>query len=86
MTTLAQREQNLFNATETVTQFYDEIENLSNETIAFEVIKQFVGVEIPEEVLKNIIAETLSFDFPLIDLSNYSYINISIFINGQKHL
>lgn len=48
--------------------FYDEIENLSNETIAFEVIKQFVGDEIPKEVLKKIIIETLSFDFPLVEI------------------
>ena len=48
--------------------FYDEIENLSNETIAFEVIKQFVGDEIPEAVLKTIIEETLSFDFPLVEI------------------
>jgi threonine synthase len=54
-------------------EFYDEIENLSNETIAFEVIKQFVGVEIPEEVLKNIIAETLSFDFPLVEIEKNIY-------------
>jgi threonine synthase len=46
--------------------FFDEIENLSNETIAFEAIKQFVGDEIPADVLKGIIAETLCFDFPLV--------------------
>jgi threonine synthase len=54
-------------------EFYDEIENLSNATIAFEVIKQFVGAEIPEEVLKNIIAETLSFDFPLVEIEKNIY-------------
>jgi len=48
--------------------FYDEIENLSNEAIAFEVIKQFVGDEIPAAVLKKIIAETLSFEFPLVEV------------------
>jgi threonine synthase len=48
--------------------FYDEIENLSNEAIAFEVIKQFVGDEIPSEILKKIIAETLSFEFPLVEV------------------
>ena len=46
------------------TSFFDEIENLSNEEIAFEVIKQFVGNEIPDAELKNIINETLCFDFP----------------------
>jgi threonine synthase len=49
-------------------EFYNEIENLSNETIAFEVIKQFIGAEIPEEIVKSIIAETLSFDFPLVEI------------------
>jgi threonine synthase len=55
---------------ETITQlpqsFFEEIENLSNEEIAFEAIKQFVGTEIPEPELKKILKETLSFDFPLI--------------------
>ena len=44
--------------------FFDKIETLSNSAIAFEVIQQFVGNEIPEATLKNIIAETLCFDFP----------------------
>ncbi|MGV1012021.1 MAG: threonine synthase [Flavobacterium sp.] len=46
--------------------FFDTIENLSNQEIAFEVIKQFVGDEIPELELKQIVAETLCFDFPLV--------------------
>ena len=46
--------------------FFDTIENLSNEEIAFEVIKQFVGNEIPELELKQIVAETLCFDFPCV--------------------
>lgn len=46
--------------------FFENIENLSNEEIAFEAIKQFVGTEIPETELKQIISETLSFDFPLV--------------------
>jgi threonine synthase len=33
--------------------FFDAIENLSNEEIAFEAIKQFIGDEIPAPVLKN---------------------------------
>jgi threonine synthase len=32
--------------------FFDTIENLSNEEIAFEAIKQFIGDEIPAPVLK----------------------------------
>lgn len=45
--------------------FFENIKNFSNSEIAFEVIKQFVGDEIPENELKKIISETLSFDFPL---------------------
>ncbi len=50
--------------------FFENIENLSNEEIAFETIKQFVGAEIPETELKQIINETLCFDFPLIEVEN----------------
>ena len=46
--------------------FFKNIEDLSNEAIAFEAIRQFVGAEIPEKQLKNIIAETLCFDFPVV--------------------
>lgn len=53
--------------------FFDSIENLSNEEIAFEVIKQFVGNEIPEKELRQIISETLSFDFPLVKLEENVY-------------
>ncbi|WP_304198524.1 threonine synthase [Flavobacterium alvei] len=45
-------------------EFFENIENLSNEEIAFEAIQQFVGDEIPTETLKEIIAETLCFEFP----------------------
>lgn len=45
--------------------FFENIDNLSYEEIAFEAIKQFVSPDIPEDVLKTIIAETLSFDFPI---------------------
>jgi threonine synthase len=50
--------------------FFENIENLSHEEIAFQVIKQFVGDEIPEAELKHIIAETLSFDFPLVEIED----------------
>ncbi|MFC6095927.1 threonine synthase [Flavobacterium qiangtangense] len=53
--------------------FFDSIENLSNEEIAFEVINQFVGNEIPEKELRQIISETLSFDFPLIKVEENIY-------------
>ena len=53
--------------------FFDSIENLSNEEIAFEVINQFVGNEIPEKELRQIISETLSFDFPLVKVEENIY-------------
>jgi threonine synthase len=46
--------------------FFDGIELLSNEEIAFHVIQQFVGNEIPEVELKKILTETLCFDFPCV--------------------
>jgi len=50
--------------------FFQNIETLSNEAIAFETIKQFVGDEIPETELKKIITETLCFDFPCIPVED----------------
>lgn len=49
--------------------FFENIDNLSFEDIAFETIKQFVTPDIPESVLKTIISETLSFDFPVIEIN-----------------
>ena len=49
--------------------FFENIEKLSNEAIAFEAIKQFISPEIPENVLKTIVSETLSFDFPVVNLT-----------------
>ncbi|WP_026776467.1 threonine synthase [Polaribacter sp. Hel_I_88] len=46
--------------------FIKNIENYTNHEIAFEAIKQFVGDEIPTEILKEIIEKTVSFDFPLV--------------------
>ena len=50
--------------------FFENIDNLSYEAIAFEAIKQFVSPDIPEDVLKTIIAETLSFDFPVVNIND----------------
>ncbi|MCR8667730.1 threonine synthase [Aestuariibaculum sp. M13] len=49
--------------------FFDNIDNLSYSEIAFEAIKQFVSPEIPEDILKTIVEETLSFDFPIVKLN-----------------
>ena len=53
--------------------FFQNIENLSNEAIAFEAIKQFVGNDIPEKNLKEIIKETLCFDFPTVKVEDHIY-------------
>lgn len=53
--------------------FFDNIENLSNPEIAYLAIKQFVGDEIPETTLKEIIAETLCFDFPVVEVEKGIY-------------
>lgn len=50
--------------------FFENIDSLTYEDIAFDAIKQFVSPDIPEDVLKTIIAETLSFDFPVIKIND----------------
>ena len=49
-------------------EFFDHIEYFTNHEIAYQVIKQFVSNEIPETVLKKIIKETLSFEFPIVNI------------------
>ena len=53
--------------------FIDNLENYSDIDIAHEVIKQFIGNSINEEDLKEILSNTIDFDFPLIDLGNNIY-------------
>ncbi|UOB17236.1 threonine synthase [Abyssalbus ytuae] len=48
--------------------FISNIDKYTHEEIAYEVIKQFVEGEIPEQDLKQIIKETLCFDFPLVEV------------------
>jgi len=48
--------------------FFDNIDKLSYPEIAFEAIKQFVSPDIPQDILYSIIEETLSFDFPIVEL------------------
>ena len=48
--------------------FIKNISDYSNEEIAYEVIKQFIGDEIPVTNLKEIIKKTISFDFPVVNL------------------
>lgn len=53
--------------------FFDEIESLSNDEIAFQVIQPFIGDEIPPHELQQIIAETLCFDFPCVEVESNVY-------------
>ncbi|WP_298894304.1 threonine synthase [uncultured Psychroserpens sp.] len=51
--------------------FFETIDRKSRSEIAFEAIQQFVSPDIPESVLKTIIEETLSFDFPIVKLNDH---------------
>ena len=50
--------------------FIQNITKYSNHEIAYQVIEQFIGDEIPSEQLRNIITETISFDFPLVNIDD----------------
>jgi threonine synthase len=50
-------------------EFFDNIHNLSNSEIAYQAIEQFISSDIPADILKTIIEETLSFDFPVVELN-----------------
>jgi threonine synthase len=49
------------------------LENISNEEIAWYVMNQYVGDTIPEKILRQIVAETIAFDIPLVQISNHIY-------------
>ena len=51
-------------------EIFAQIDKYSNEDIAFEMIRQFVGDDIPDADLKEIIKDTLCFDFPLVEVEN----------------
>ena len=51
----------------------DNIESISNEEVAFRVIKPFVGNTIAEEKLYQIVSETLNFPIPLVQISEHIY-------------
>jgi len=46
-----------------------DLENISNEEIAWVVMKDYVGHSIPEKMLRQIVAETIDFDIPLVRVS-----------------
>ena len=49
--------------------FFENIETLSNEEIAFKAIQQFVSGIVPDDVLKTILKEVLDFDFPVVEIT-----------------
>jgi len=50
--------------------FWDTIEDLSKEEIAFTVMKPFIGDAIDDASLKEIVADVLSFDFPVVEIED----------------
>ena len=48
---------------------WEDLREKSKEEIAFEVIKPYVGETIDDETLLNICAETVNFDFPLVQIT-----------------
>ena len=53
--------------------FFDEIENLSFQEIAYRVADAFFGEDVPAETLKNIVYDTLSFDVPVVKVKDNIY-------------
>lgn len=53
--------------------FYDEIENLSFQEIAFRVADAFFGEDIPADTLKHIVYDTLNFDTPVVKVKDNIY-------------
>ena len=50
--------------------FFDNLTRANKFEIAFEAIKEYVGQEIPDAELENIIQETLDFDFPVVNIND----------------
>ena len=48
----------------------ENIEQYSNEEIAYQVMQPYVGDSIPEDVLRSIISETINFDIPLVQVTD----------------
>jgi threonine synthase len=53
--------------------FIDSIKDLSLEEMAFQVMAPYVGETIPEDILRKIVTETLSFDIPLVRVTENIY-------------
>ena len=53
--------------------FYDNIENLSFQEIAYQVADAFFGEDVPADTLKQIVYDTLSFDAPAVKVKENIY-------------
>ena len=49
-------------------EFYANLQDMTKEAIAMEVLKPFIGDEIDEKSLLRIVTETLDFDFPVVNI------------------
>src|SRR5688572_33291062 len=49
--------------------FYENIEQFSNEEIAFRVIQPYTGGTIPDDELQKIVTETINFPIPLVQVN-----------------
>jgi len=54
-------------------EFYANLETMSKEAVAMEVLKPFVGDEIDDKSLLRIVTETLDFDFPVVNIHDNVY-------------
>lgn len=54
-------------------EFFDTIDTLSFQEIAYRVADAFFGEDIPEETLREIVCDTLSFDVPLVHVTHHIY-------------
>ena len=50
--------------------FIDELADVANEQIAFDVIRPYIAGEIPDNTLFDICRETVNFDFPLVPITD----------------
>ncbi len=53
--------------------FIENIEQFTDEDIAFKVIRPYVGDVIPSDELKRIVSETINFDFPLVKIDEHIF-------------
>ena len=53
--------------------FFEEIDKLSFQEISYRVADTFFGEDVPAEILKEIVYDTLSFDTPLVPVSDHIY-------------